>query len=48
LNLNYKNVQTPLGKVYIYDKKLPIPTGYRLLRIEEGKTMLNLLNTIIG
>ncbi len=48
MNLNYKNVQTSLGKVYIFDKSLPIPAGYRLLRIEEGKNMLTSLNTIMG
>jgi hypothetical protein len=48
MNLNYKNVQTPSGRVYIFDKVLPIPTGYRLLRMEEGRNLLTYLNTIMS
>jgi hypothetical protein len=48
MNLNYKHVQTPSGMVYIFDRKLPAPAGYRALKMEEGKNLLAYLNTIMS
>ena len=48
MNLKYKHIQTPSGMVYIFDKSLPIPAGYRLLRLVEGKNLLTYLNSIMS
>lgn len=41
------SVETPLGLVAILDREIPVPAGWRRLRLEEGKQIKENLNEIL-